>query len=140
MNYPLLGITLGAALVMGLVSWTDADAAAGAGAGRAAAAAGARMNTNQHLQVNQNVNVNRQINIDVDTRPGNRPVQPVAPVAPIARAAVAAAVVGTIAYSLPPACSEVGVNGVTYHNCGGTWYQPQFAGTQVTYVVVNAPQ
>ena len=32
------------------------------------------------------------------------------------------------------------LNGITYRNCGGAWYQPQFAGTQVTYVVINAPQ
>jgi hypothetical protein len=56
-----------------------------------------------------------------------------------AAATVTAAVVGSIVYSLPPSCSAVVVNGLTYQQCGGTWYQPQYAGTQVTYVVVNAP-
>jgi hypothetical protein len=32
------------------------------------------------------------------------------------------------------------VNGITYQQCGSTWYQPQFAGTSTTYVVVNPPQ
>ena len=30
-------------------------------------------------------------------------------------------------------------SGITYRNCGGAWYQ-QFAGTQPTCVVVNAPK
>ena len=47
---------------------------------------------------------------------------------------------GSIAYSVPPGCVPVGVNGLTYQQCGATWYQPQYAGSQVTYVVVNPPR
>ena len=32
------------------------------------------------------------------------------------------------------------VNGASYYQCGSTWYQPQYAGSDVQYVVVNAPQ
>jgi hypothetical protein len=32
------------------------------------------------------------------------------------------------------------VNGVTYYQCGSTWYQPTYQGSEVTYVVVNAPE
>jgi hypothetical protein len=32
------------------------------------------------------------------------------------------------------------VNGITYQQCGSTWYQPQFSGGNTTYVVVNAPR
>ena len=32
------------------------------------------------------------------------------------------------------------VGNVAYHDCGGAWYQPRYAGSQVTYVVVNPPQ
>jgi hypothetical protein len=28
----------------------------------------------------------------------------------------------------------------TYYNCDGAWYQPQYVGTQITYVVVDAPE
>jgi hypothetical protein len=31
------------------------------------------------------------------------------------------------------------VNGVSYQQCGSSWYQPQYVGSQVTYVVVNPP-
>jgi len=31
------------------------------------------------------------------------------------------------------------VNGVAYQQCGSTWYEPQYSGTNVQYVVVNAP-
>ena len=50
-----------------------------------------------------------------------------------------AVAVGSIVRSLPPSCSAMVVNGITYQQCGGTWYQPQYMGTQVSYVVVNAP-
>ncbi|NLP60455.1 hypothetical protein [Paraburkholderia sacchari] len=65
---------------------------------------------------------------------------PVAAAAAVTTAVVGtAAVVGSIVHSLPPSCSAMTVNGVTYQQCGSTWYQPQYSGTTVQYVVVNAP-
>jgi hypothetical protein len=32
------------------------------------------------------------------------------------------------------------VKGVTYEQCGSTWYQPQFLRTEATYVVVSPPR
>ncbi|MEA3467461.1 MAG: DUF6515 family protein [Thermodesulfobacteriota bacterium] len=46
-----------------------------------------------------------------------------------------AIVVGSIVTTLPPACNTIIVNGITYHNCSGTYYQPQ--GGQ--WIIVNAP-
>ncbi|MFC3550344.1 hypothetical protein ACFOLC_04890 [Lysobacter cavernae] len=54
-------------------------------------------------------------------------------------AAVTAAVIGSMVYSLPPSCTAVVVGNVTYEQCGSTWYQPQYSGSQVTYIVVNSP-
>ncbi|MDP0919487.1 hypothetical protein Q6272_31025, partial [Klebsiella pneumoniae] len=51
--------------------------------------------------------------------------------------ALTAAVVGSIVRSLPPDCSTMVVNGISYSQCGNTWYQPQYAGSSVQYVVVN---
>jgi hypothetical protein len=48
-------------------------------------------------------------------------------------------IVGSIAYSLPPSCSTVIVNGYAYQQCGNTWYQPQMSGSSTTYIVVNNP-
>jgi hypothetical protein len=31
------------------------------------------------------------------------------------------------------------INGIAYSHCGSSWYRPQYAGSQVTYVVVNPP-
>jgi hypothetical protein len=66
---------------------------------------------------------------------------------PVARAAVAttavvatAVAVGTVARSLPPSCSSVMVGNVAYQQCGSTWYQPRYAGSDVTYVVVTPPR
>jgi hypothetical protein len=36
-------------------------------------------------------------------------------------------------------CTTVVANGITYHDCGGTYYQPQYASGNITYVVVNHP-
>jgi len=51
-------------------------------------------------------------------------------------------VVGSIitAASMPPSCSNVYVGGYPYRQCGNTWLQPQYQGSQVTYVVVNPPR
>jgi len=66
---------------------------------------------------------------------------------PLARAAgVTAAVgltamaIGSVAYALPAGCGNYYYGGNPYYNCGGTYYQPQYSGTDVTYVVVEAPE
>jgi hypothetical protein len=66
---------------------------------------------------------------------------PVARAAVVTGAAVAtAAVVGSAVRTLPPHCTPVVVGGVAYQQCGSAWYQPRYAGSQVTYVVVNPPR
>ena len=57
----------------------------------------------------------------------------------VAATVVTAAVVGTVVRSLPPSCTTVYANGFAYQNCGGTYYQPQYQGSNVTYIVVNQP-
>lgn len=93
--------------------------------------------------VNRNVNVNRAVRVndvnidrDWDDRYTGCCYRPVA-----RRAAVvgAAAVAGAAVYSLPSSCVSTTVNGVTYMQCGSTWYRPQFSGTTTTYVVVSPP-
>ncbi|MGC1422123.1 MAG: DUF6515 family protein, partial [Terracidiphilus sp.] len=56
-----------------------------------------------------------------------------------ATAVVTAAVVGSMVNTLPPNCTTIMANGVTYQQCGSTYYQPQFSGGSTTYVVVNHP-
>ncbi|MDM0110605.1 hypothetical protein QTI66_00505 [Variovorax sp. J22R133] len=92
-------------------------------------------NTNVNANRNVNVNTNRHVDVDVDV---DRHYHPVATAA-VATAAVAttAAVVGSIVRTLPPSCSQVNMGGVVYQQCGGVYYQPQYVGTQVQYVVVN---
>jgi hypothetical protein len=94
------------------------------------------------------VNFNRPINVgDVDIhhdydRPGvGCCYHPVAAAAVVGTAAaVTAAAIGSTVYSLPSSCTAVVVNGITYEQCDGSWYQPQFSGTTTTYVVVSPPQ
>lgn len=95
-----------------------------------------------------NVRVGNDVNVNVDNRGGwggygyDDHYHPVATgVAIGATAAVTSAVVGSMMYSLPPACSPRPYSGMTYYYyyCGNVWYAPQYQGDQVVYVVVNAP-
>jgi hypothetical protein len=106
----------------------------------------ANVNKNTNVNVNKNVNVNTNQNVNVNQNVyvhsssyygGSCCYNP----APVAAAVIATAIiVGTRVNTLPPACSVVYVNGLTYQHCGSTWYQPQFVGTSTTYVVVTAPR
>jgi hypothetical protein len=63
------------------------------------------------------------------------------PVATVATVAITAAVVGSIVRSVPSTgCQTLIVNGTSYTQCGSTWYQPQYYGTNVQYIVVNPPR
>jgi len=106
-------------------------------------------NTNVNRNVNRNTNVNRNVDVNVhnDYHGGGYYHDDWDdwddhwhPAATIATAAVTAAVVGSIVNSVPPSCSTVVVNGISYSQCGSTWYQPQYVGSSVQYVVVNPPR
>jgi hypothetical protein len=97
-------------------------------------------NVNRNVNVNQNTNVNVNRNVNVNTGyygPNYHSGPSVAGV--VAATVVTAAVVGTVVRSLPPSCTTVYANGFAYQNCGGTYYQPQYQGSNVTYIVVNQP-
>jgi hypothetical protein len=117
-------------------------------------------NVNRNVNVNQNVNVNRNVNVNVNNNVNVHGgyyggsyyrggyygggccynPNPVATAAAVtATAVVTAAVVGSVVKSVPPSCSAVIVNGLSYQHCGNTWYQPQFSGSTTTYIVVNQP-
>jgi hypothetical protein len=119
--------------------------------GGARSGGGNRTNVSSHnTNINSNRNVNVNVNHDVDVHGGYGGgsyygggccYHPVATAAAVTAATVVtAAVVGSIVNTLPPSCAAVAVNGLTYQQCGSTWYQPQYAGSNVTYVVVNAPR
>jgi hypothetical protein len=93
-----------------------------------------RTSVNPNVNVNRgaNVNVNRQVDIDVD-----RDRHPVAAAAVVTAAVATTAVVaGTIVHSLPPSCLAHAINGMIYQQCGSTWYQPQYVGSSLQYVVI----
>ena len=43
--------------------------------------------------------------------------------------------VGTVVASLPPGCSSMSVNGVSYMSCAGVWYRPFYSGGALMYQV-----
>jgi hypothetical protein len=88
-----------------------------------------------------NVNVNRNVDVDVDVdRRGGGWDNDYHPVATAAVVTAAAVVVGSMVNSVPANCVPVTHNNVVYQQCGSTWYQPQYVGTQVQYEVVNPPR
>jgi hypothetical protein len=103
------------------------------------------VNANRNVNVNANRNVNVNVNRDIDVHGGYYGggccYHPIATAAAVTTAAVVtAAAVGSMVHSIPPSCTVVMVNELTYEQCGSTWYQPQFVGTSTNYVVVAAPR
>jgi hypothetical protein len=99
-----------------------------------------RTNVNVDKRTNVNIDRDRDIDIDIDVDHDwdHHHHHPIATgVAIGTAAAITSAVIGSIVYTLPPACSTVVVNGIAYSQCGNVWYQPQYVGTSVQYVVVN---
>jgi hypothetical protein len=96
-------------------------------------------NLNQNANVNRNANVNVNRNVDVHGGYGggyDHWGHPIATGAAIgATAAITSAAIGSMVNTLPSGCVASG----PYQNCGGTYYQPQYQGSSVTYVVVNPP-
>lgn len=132
-------IALALAAVLAPMSVTEADARPVRGTTRTSVHSGGSSARNTNVHRNTNVSVNRDIDVDVDDRNDGHWYGGYHPVARTAGALATAAVIGVIVYSLPPSCVTVVRADVTYQQCGSTWYQPQYAGTQVSYVVVNAP-
>lgn len=64
---------------------------------------------------------------------------PWATAAVIGTTTAAAIAIGTQVAAVPPDCVAVQANGVAYQHCGSTWYQPQYVGSDVRFVVVPAP-
>ena len=95
---------------------------------------------------NNNVNIDRDrdidIDVDVDHHHGccyDNHHHGIGVVGAVAAVAVTAAVIGSTVTVLPPACTVVYANGITYQQCGGAYYQPRYVGTSVSYVVVGSP-
>jgi hypothetical protein len=93
---------------------------------------------NRNVNVNRNIDVNHHVDVDVDV---DRNYHPWATAAAVTTAAVVTgAVIGSIVRSVPPSCQTVIVNGISYSQCGSTWYMPQMQGASVAYVVVAPPR
>ena len=100
-------------------------------------------NTNINTNRNTNVNVNsrRDVNVDIDVDHDRHHHHPIGTAAAItATAVVTAAVVGSVVHTIPPSCVPVQVGNMIYQQCGTTWYQPQYAGSSVQYVVITPPR
>ena len=102
-----------------------------------------RTNNVRNTSVN-NVNVNK--NVNVNNNGGccgggwNDNYHPVATAAAVTAGVMGtAAVVGSIVNSVPANCVPVNYGNMVYQQCGNTWYQPQYVGTQVQYIVVAPP-
>ncbi len=92
---------------------------------------------NRNVNVNRsgNVNVNRDVDIDVGHGPGWDWGAAVRTAAVVGTEVA----VGSYVASQPTGCSSVCVGGMTYQQCGSTYYMPAYQGSTLTYQVVPAP-
>lgn len=72
------------------------------------------------------------------SHPAPAPVYYAAP-APVYYAAPVAyaPAVGTVVAALPPGCSSMSINGISYMNCAGVFYMPFYSGGALMYQVAN---
>ena len=92
-----------------------------------------------------NVNIGNDVNVNIEGGYGYRGpgygggyYHPVAAGAVIgAMAVTTAAVVGSYYRTLPPSCTTVVKNGVSYSHCGSVYYQQTWSGNDVVYVVAS---
>jgi hypothetical protein len=99
-------------------------------------------NVDRNTNRNTNIGSNNDINIDVDDGwgGGDWDYHPIAAgVAFGTAAAITSAAIGSMYYSLPAGCPPYPYGGYTYYNCNNVWYQPQYSGSSVNYVVINDP-
>jgi hypothetical protein len=54
--------------------------------------------------------------------------------------AVGTAITASAFQSMSCPMTPVVVNGLTYYQCGSTWHQPAYKGTEMTYIVINPPK
>jgi hypothetical protein len=91
----------------------------------------ANKNYNANVNKNVNVNVNKNVYVHSNSYYGGGCCYHTNTAAVVATTSiVTAAVVGSRVYALPPACSVVIVNGLTYQHCGSTWERQQQLPTQ----------
>ena len=109
------------------------------------------VNVNKDVNVNRNVNVNRDVDVhhyggDYHNDWDNAGAFVAgAVVGGITGAAIASAsqpntvvvTAGTVVTTLPSGCTTAIINGISYHQCGGVYYRPQYSGSSVVYVVAT---
>lgn len=99
-------------------------------------------NINQNRNVNRNVNRNRNVNVNVNHRYygghgrgygyyGGRPIL----------AFTTGMVIGSViaASTMPTTCTTFVTNGISYRQCGSSYYQPFYQGDTLVYKVVASP-
>ncbi|RRD26530.1 hypothetical protein ECB98_07525 [Brucellaceae bacterium VT-16-1752] len=50
------------------------------------------------------------------------------------------AAIGSVIANVPPDCTNVVINGISYKDCNGNWFEPKYNGHSVVYVAVAPPK
>lgn len=136
--------TLLSQISMSLFKTAEARRAVNRGAARTRPARSGNRNVNRNYNRNHNINrnVNRNVNVNVNHRYyggygrgygyyGGRPVL----------AFTTGLVIGSViaASTMPTTCTTVVANGISYRQCGSSYYQPFYQGDTLVYKVVASP-
>ena len=96
------------------------------------------MGVNRNIDVDRDIDFDRDVDVDVDYDRWGHPVaRGVA--AGVAAGVATSIALGTRVAVLPAGCATVIAGGITYSQCGSSWYQPYDSGDTVQYVVVGSP-
>ena len=99
-------------------------------------------NSNRNVNRNSNRNVNRNRNVNVNVNRNNRYYGRSGYYGGRALLAFGTGLaIGSMitAASMPSSCVTTYVNGISYRQCGSSYYQPFYEGDSVAYRVVNSP-
>lgn len=156
-SFGSMGTVLAAAFPAALVTLSGAPAEARGGGGRGGGGRGGRghgggqhsggqrhsghqsvnkhVDRNKHKDVNRDIDIDKDVDIDVDVDNHHNNNND------LARAVTAGLVVGAVVNSIDneAECVTEPRGDVSYLYCDGVWYEPQYSGSNVTYIVVNEP-
>ena len=153
-SFGSMGTVLAAAFPAALVTLSGAPAEARGGGGRGGGGRGhgggqhsggqrhsghqsvnKHVDRNKHKDVNRDIDIDKDVDIDVDVDDHHKNNND------LARAVAAGLVVGAVVNSIDneAECVTEPRGDVSYLYCDGVWYEPQYSGSNVTYIVVNEP-
>lgn len=94
-----------------------------------------------HVSVHHHADVNVHHHADVDVHVDHHYHDHHVDAGDVMLGAITGLAIGAVvtAASMPPTCQNIIINNISYRQCGSTWYQPYYVGTELRFQVVAPP-